>query len=204
MIYHLIENAISAEEQSDILRFFEANKEPDPREGWEFCPLKELNKHLFNLISFNDVQPEVQSLVKIVEYSKKYFLDNYQMNHVFEYKRGFMGSMQSGASLGVHSDNDDLYGGRRQNEKHYSGLLFLTDDYVGGELIFPEFKIALTPPARSLLLFDGKNRHGVNTVISGRRINYVLFFKDYNPSDEVIITEFDAYTYDTRHGAGTS
>jgi predicted 2-oxoglutarate/Fe(II)-dependent dioxygenase YbiX len=60
------------------------------------------------------------------------------------------------------------------------------------------------PPARSLILFEGKNYHGVNAVISGKRINYVLFFKDYDPDDEVIISEFDPHTYDTVNGLGTS
>lgn len=202
--YHLIEDAISEDELAGLLEFFEANKQPDPRPGWEFCPLANMHQYTNRLAKLDTVEPEVLPLLRVIDQAKQHFLDTYEMQNVFEYKRGFMGSMGDGASLQQHSDDDDLYQGRRKNEKHYSGLLFLTDNYEGGELFFPEFNVSLVPPARSLILFEGKNHHGVNAVISGRRMNYVLFFKDYDPADEVIISEFDPNTYDTLGGLGTS
>lgn len=202
--YVLLENVISEEELSGILGYFHENRQSDPRPGWEFCPIANMHQYINGVYSLDRVEPEVLPLLRVIDLAKNYFQDNYSMQNDFEYKRGFMGSMADGASLQEHSDDDDLYAGRRKNERHYSGLLFLTDDYEGGELSFPEFDLKVKPPARGLVLFKGSIHHGVDPVISGTRINYVLFFKDYDANEDVIIPEFDPHTYDTESGPGTS
>jgi len=60
--------------------------------------------------------------------------------------------------------------------KLYTALLYLTDDYEGGEITFydggPEEKdksVTYRPKAGSLFLFEGIDPHSVNPVISGRR-----------------------------------
>jgi hypothetical protein len=202
--YVLLEEVISQGECAALLDFFESNEQPDPRPGWGFCPISNMHSYLDGKIELDRVEPEVLPLLRVIDVARDHFLSTYTMHNVFEYKRGFMGSMRDGARLQEHSDDDDLYSGRRKNEKHYSGLLFLTDSYEGGELLFPEFGDKLKPPARSLVLFRGSHHHGVNPVLSGTRVNYVLFFKDYDPNEDVLIQEFDPKTYDTKNGPGTS
>jgi hypothetical protein len=202
--YFLLEDAITIAEQLALIDFFERTKENDPRPGWEFSPLTSINEYLIGDLELSLVEAELLPLLEVLNISTKHFLSNFNINNLFSYKRGFMARMSSGASLQEHSDDDDLYEGRRKNEKHYSGLLFLTDDYEGGELLFPEFDVSFKPPARSLVLFEGKHHHGVSEVRAGQRLNYILFFKDYDPSEEVIIPKFDPDTYDTESGPGTS
>ena len=50
-----------------------------------------------------------------------------------------------------------------------TGLSYLTDDYDGGEIIFPGFNISIKPKAGSVILFDSTLEHGVNEVKSGDR-----------------------------------
>jgi hypothetical protein len=48
-------------------------------------------------------------------------------------------------------------------------LLYLTDDYDGGELIFPDINTSIKPKAGSVVVFDSDFMHGVNAVKSGTR-----------------------------------
>jgi predicted 2-oxoglutarate/Fe(II)-dependent dioxygenase YbiX len=48
-------------------------------------------------------------------------------------------------------------------------LLYLTDDYVGGEITFPEIDMVIKPKAGSVVIFDADLMHGVNEIKSGAR-----------------------------------
>jgi predicted 2-oxoglutarate/Fe(II)-dependent dioxygenase YbiX len=50
-----------------------------------------------------------------------------------------------------------------------NALLYLTDQYEGGEIVFPEINIAIKPKAGSVVVFDSDLQHGVNAVTSGVR-----------------------------------
>lgn len=59
----------------------------------------------------------------------------------------------------------------------YASILYLTDEYVGGELYFPNQKISFRPNHKSLYLFMGiDNPHGVSEIISGERYTIVTFW----------------------------
>lgn len=75
-------------------------------------------------------------------------------------------------------------------------LLYLNDDYEGGELYFPNQNFEIKPSARSLLVFDGggENIHGVKRVfgdLDRDRPRYVLVaFWDYlNQEDQKHFTK---------------
>ena len=63
-----------------------------------------------------------------------------------------------------------------------SGLLYLNDDYLGGELVFPEQGLSIKAKSGSLIFFEGdyKKPHGVNEVTSGTRYNLVTFYEPVN------------------------
>jgi predicted 2-oxoglutarate/Fe(II)-dependent dioxygenase YbiX len=50
-----------------------------------------------------------------------------------------------------------------------NALLYLTDDYTGGEIFFPEVNMSIKPKAGSVVVFDADLMHGVNAVESGTR-----------------------------------
>jgi hypothetical protein len=51
-----------------------------------------------------------------------------------------------------------------------NALLYVTEDYTGGNINFPEFGLSIKPEAGSVLVFDSDVLHGVDAVISGERI----------------------------------
>lgn len=92
--------------------------------------------------------------------------------------------LQVGEGLGWHTD---AYGGvDGYEDNYYSALLYLTDDYQGGEILFYEKNsgdvdkaTAYKPTPGSLIYFKGDENypHSVNEVTSGERANLILFFK---------------------------
>ena len=91
--------------------------------------------------------------------------------------------LQKGEELGWHAD---AYGGvDGYEDNYYSALLYLTDDYDGGEIHFYENNsgdkkdsIAYKPESGTLIFFKGDRDypHSVNEVIDGERANIILFY----------------------------
>lgn len=86
--------------------------------------------------------------------------------------------LYAGSSLIAHFDqySDKLI--------QYAGVLYINDDYVKGEIFFPEQELTLHPPAGALLIFPGTKDyiHGVHPVGPGP-VRYVLpaFIKTRHP-----------------------
>jgi predicted 2-oxoglutarate/Fe(II)-dependent dioxygenase YbiX len=101
--------------------------------------------------------------------------------------------LQKGDSLGWHTD---AYGGvDGYTNSYYSALLYLTDDYEGGEILFydnnsgsAESGVSYKPTAGTLIHFKGDENHphSVNEVLSGERSNLILFFNHEKQNDENI------------------
>ena len=91
---------------------------------------------------------------------------------------------ETGAFGNDHSDDSDVDGsdiGRSQHK--FATILYLNDEYEGGELIFRDHGISLKPKAGSVVSFPGgiKNIHRISDVTSGTRYNVVGFFDINNP-----------------------
>lgn len=84
-----------------------------------------------------------------------------------------------GGFASPHSDNSDEHGNPNAFEiNKYVSILYLNDDYEGGELYFPQHGIEIKPKAFSLMVFPGgvENIHGVREIISGIRYTMVAFW----------------------------
>lgn len=84
----------------------------------------------------------------------------------------------------VHSDNLDIDKGKYQEYNwsgHVSNLIYLNDDYVGGELFFPYHNLKIKPEMGMLISFPGHwwNRHGILPA-SSMRFAMSVFFKIKN------------------------
>jgi hypothetical protein len=77
--------------------------------------------------------------------------------------------MQKGVELKSHTDQ------HTDPSIHYATILYINDDYVDGELFFPNKDIALRPQPGDLLFFPGNEEyeHGVKHVGEGP-IRYVI------------------------------
>jgi hypothetical protein len=85
--------------------------------------------------------------------------------------------MQEGVKLTAHTDQDT------DPSIRYAAILYLNDEYVDGELFFPNKDLTLRPKPGEMLIFPGdkEHEHGVKHVGPGP-IRYVLvgFIKEKN------------------------
>lgn len=84
-----------------------------------------------------------------------------------------------GGFASVHSDNSDNDGNPNAFEiNKYVAILYLNDDYEGGNLYFPQHNISFKPNAYSLYTFPGgvENLHGVSEITKGTRYTMVSFW----------------------------
>lgn len=84
-----------------------------------------------------------------------------------------------GGFASVHSDNSDNDGEPNAFEiNKYVAILYLNDDYEGGNLYFPQHDISFKPNAYSLYTFPGgvENLHGVSEITKGTRYTMVSFW----------------------------
>lgn len=94
-----------------------------------------------------------------------------------------------GGFANPHSDNSDNHGEPNAFEiNKYVAILYLNENYGGGELYFPDHNIEFKPTALSLIVFPGgvENIHGVKEITSGTRYTMVSFwdFADIEYSEE--------------------
>ncbi len=91
-----------------------------------------------------------------------------------------------GIELTPHADNMEPDGAPNATpHRCFSSLLYLNDDYEGGETFFPGYAIRLKPEAGMLVLFGAGPEfvHGVTRVRRGLRYTYAGWFT-YDASHE--------------------
>lgn len=79
----------------------------------------------------------------------------------------------------AHSDNSDFDGNPTAFEiNKYVAVLYLNDDYEGGELFFPEHDLIIKPNKHSIYIMPGgvENIHGVKEITSGERHTLLSFW----------------------------
>jgi len=82
-----------------------------------------------------------------------------------------------GGKYDIHNDSEDYINNRLQRvcERDVTFLLYLNDDYTGGELEFPDWGVTFKPKAGTLIAFPSyiEFSHQVRPVTSGERYNLV-------------------------------
>ncbi len=81
---------------------------------------------------------------------------------------------RAGQNMPVHVDNADP----RLAHREFSAVVYLQDDFDGGELYFPHLNLAIKPQTGMLVAFPSGPgyAHGVRAVTSGERLTLAAFF----------------------------
>jgi len=77
------------------------------------------------------------------------------------------------SSMGVHSDFSDEY------QFAYTAILYLNEDYEGGELYFPSINLEIAPKSGDIIMFipkDPDTEHGVKGIRKGTRYAMPIWF----------------------------
>jgi Rps23 Pro-64 3,4-dihydroxylase Tpa1-like proline 4-hydroxylase len=115
---------------------------------------------------YNSDEPVLFNFVK--KYSNKFIGD--KNLYVTEY---LVALYEEGAFMKVHVDVAD-------DREVVSTVMYLNDDYTGGELSFPEVSggYFYTPEKYELVYFPTPYQHGVNPVKSGKRYIITISYTD--------------------------
>lgn len=91
-----------------------------------------------------------------------------------------------GMRVSPHSDSMDIDGKEGAKDREFATLLYLNDDFEGGELYFPEHGVEYSPEKGSLVLFSGgkNNLHGVKTVLNKDRNAIIGFWGKGEPQSD--------------------
>lgn len=169
----LVDNFIDSKDAAKLNSYLRSKSTLNPHNLF-YVPL-----HPVYLNSYQD-GAEMHILVESIidRIMKQFKVEN------LETDRAMYQVLRVGDGLGYHTD---AYGGvDGYDETFYSALLYLTDDYEGGEILFytnnsdkSEDATAYKPKAGSLIYFKGDKEtpHSVNTVTNGERSNIILFYK---------------------------
>lgn len=89
--------------------------------------------------------------------------------------------------MGLH---DDLYHNsddpeKRENVHVFSSVHYLNDDYDGGELVFPDIDVTITPKENMMLLFACHYKHRGNPATGGIKVSSTKFWRDKNADSSV-------------------
>lgn len=114
-----------------------------------------------------------------------------------------------GAFAEPHSDNTNPDGTPSSWRQYkYVSLLYLNDEYSGGELYFPNQKIEIKPEKASLIMFDPSSEflHGVKTVEAGNRYTLMTswdiqgseYSKEFLDKKEIDMENARKYSADRR------
>jgi len=94
----------------------------------------------------------------------------------------FIACLLSGDSHIAHADNERKERGRwvpnHTPQRDYTGLVYLNDNFTGGELVFPDRDVVIIPKAGLLVGFPCNHEfvHAVPKVRSGKRYSLPVWF----------------------------
>jgi len=175
-LYYLEKNVLSSEECAAAAKYIEDHSEDDYRDHYKHSGML-----LYDVLA-GELPDELVPIRKAVKLAGKTFLANYEFTYNrFELKRLFGNIMYEGAINEPHDDDGDVYPGKNDIEEHYSCILMLNSEYEGGELYFEHHGVEVRLEAGDLIMFRGNaaNLHGVREVLSGKRVNVIIFFRNF-------------------------
>lgn len=139
------------------------------------------------VMDLEKIDPEAK-LKELFELAKDYFHDNYSVEgRKIVFSRSYGTVMYPGAILDVHLDH---YNSGREHDFSYGDALvcnlYLSDEYEGGELTFPDIDAEFKPEIGDVVFFPAfLLRHGVNEVKSGKRISLLNHFSLLSEEDSL-------------------
>lgn len=169
---HIIENFITDEESQILNRYIRNNViwvKDATHEVWND------RVHNFDMFTTQEVKVVAQKVLNNVKNKIESLLNVELGSNAPSIVRWCSGNGQAPhADKQLPDGSPNMY---PQND--ISSLVYLNEDYEGGEIFFPNQSIQLKPPKNGLIFFPGDIffLHGVTTVISGIRYTMPSFWK---------------------------
>lgn len=126
---------------------------------------------------FSDHHERAYEIIKLIDEPYKKMLDIWSEktgneNIVSVTKNYTIRKYKTGGNMGPHVDRNVE---NPENTMDWTSLIYLNDDYEGGQLVFDDLGYELKPSAGSIVFFPCLTSHSVRTVIEGNKIYIFLF-----------------------------
>jgi predicted 2-oxoglutarate/Fe(II)-dependent dioxygenase YbiX len=165
---------------NDIIKYFE-EENTEKWEDWLSSNDKNIRHGFSKTVVFNNSHKDIKLIAIVSEirdavvsavshYRSEINGKNVSIPPFFDIKK-----YTDGANMGTHSDSEDS---SDKNHPLLSAVLYLNDDYVGGEIEFSNQQINLKALAGSLIIFPSvpPYYHRPMPVISGTKYMIPFFF----------------------------
>jgi len=176
----LIEDFIIKEDAENLVNSLKDNLMNTEKPGVSGINL-DLVEHKNNRIDHISVRQFSDILTSMNELISNHFKENHLI------KNHFISCLSTGYDHELHMDNYYLNKKnevipRDGNSEDKSAILYLNDDYEGGQIYFPNQNLEIKPKIGSILFFEGSHErpHGVRHVVSGQRFNIITFYGPVN------------------------
>jgi len=133
------------------------------------------NEKEFKVYTYHEIEANDPSILELMqEYALKVY--NHVLNtygesfEPFNPHKTHIAKFEEGHGMHEHFDSS------RPND--IATLVYLNDDYEGGEIYFPDYQISIKPEPGDLLCFPDQPRyvHGVKEIIAGTRFTTPRWF----------------------------
>lgn len=85
-------------------------------------------------------------------------------------------SYSEGERYGEHNDSEELIDGvwKKVTDRDFTIIFYLNDNYTGGELVFPNQGVTISPKAGSVVIFPSDHRYPHEVVPVKEGVRYAL------------------------------
>lgn len=163
------ENFLTNKEVNALMDAVNSSKESD----WFFEDLPAYDQHHAGKTLPISSDPNMQALIFNIDKRIAELFIN--ANSIVQ-----IGSIVRGSDIyspvGLHRDNEDENMENNRNaDNKYGILMYLNNNFDGGEICYPEFNIEYKPKPGVLLIHYAGNLHGVNPISNGVRYSMTSF-----------------------------
>jgi hypothetical protein len=171
----VLENSLSLQECSFLIGLYDRYSELA-------CSRDYNDRPLLDYYTLREVANESASRLHIIAMRCKENVALYFGTPVLFIESFFVACLFPGDSHTPHADNERREEGRwvpnHTPQRDYTGLVYLNDDFTGGELVFPSLGIVIAPRPGLLVGFPSNHEfvHAVPKVLSGKRYSLPVWF----------------------------
>tara|TARA_R110000822_G_scaffold80763_3_gene192319 strand:+ start:914 stop:1432 length:519 start_codon:yes stop_codon:yes gene_type:complete len=164
-----IHNFIKPYEAEILMRYWDKNQ----RLCTDFSPgHAERSLHVVNISN-----TQIKEILKYITSKGCFFVDHFFNTKCYPFQDPILCRWKEGHHMSFHIDQKKDVSDGRKDLMNYSSILYLNDNYEGGELVFKDGE-RYKPQALDFVMFDSgpKNEHSVDIIKSGFRYTIPLWY----------------------------
>lgn len=179
-----VDNFISAEEADEIVFLSSSNNTWETLPGNDYWTNRTISCRLvyerYNLVLgeyLYELRGRVEKAIKdLYSLSEDIYADTMD---IVKWPEGFEQPPHADNMKNIEDPSVEWF-----NHREFSAFVYLTDDFDGGNLYFPEYDISVRPQVGKLIVYpsDTNHIHGIDKISNGTRYTIASFWtkdKDY-------------------------